>query len=153
MNNAFETARQRCLQTPRSGALGQPFAAPWFDPLSWQFDDFGGLEGLLPLGLRPEGYHDLVHGGAIAALIDAAMTHCLFGHEIMAVTAELKISYKKPLVVGAPTCIRAALKEALAEQIYKMTAVVSQNGETKAEAAAVFFRPLSGGPLGALFNE
>lgn len=145
--NPFETARQKCLQASHCGSLGSPFAAPWFDPLTWGFDDSGRLQGSLPKGLQPEGYQALVHGGAIAALIDAAMTHCLFGHEIMAVTAELKIRYRRPLAIGVPTEICAYLKESLADQVFKMTAVITQDQETKTEATATFFRPLTGHPL------
>ena len=144
MNDRFEAARRRCLATSCSGAHGSPFIPPWFDPLTWRFDAAGHLQGSLPEGVLTEGYRTLVHGGAIAALIDAAMTHCLFGHEVLAVTAELKISYRRPLVSDRRTEISAFIKETIGGCLFRMAALVIQDGETKAEGTASFFRPSDG---------
>lgn len=136
----YEVARRRCLNTTRAGSLGDPFAPPWFDPGKWRFDENGRLYGYLEDGLRPEGYHDMVHGGAIAGLVDAAMTHCLFGHGVMAVTAELSVRYRKPLGIGHPVEIAAEVKETVAGQVYRLSSQVIADGEVKAEAHGTFFR-------------
>lgn len=42
-----------------------------------------------------QGYNGILHGGILAGLLDAAMTHCLFAHGIQALTGELKVRYLK----------------------------------------------------------
>jgi uncharacterized protein (TIGR00369 family) len=58
---------------------------------------------------RPElqGYDDLLHGGVIAALLDATMTHCLFHQGVQAVTADLHVRFVQPVSCGVFLEIRA----------------------------------------------
>jgi acyl-coenzyme A thioesterase PaaI-like protein len=48
-----------------------------------------------------QGYDDILHGGVIAALLDAAMTHCLFHHGIQAVTGDLHVRFLTPISCSA----------------------------------------------------
>jgi len=143
-NQTFETARAKCLAAEASGSLGKPFTEPWFDPSLWRFDEGGVLHGTLPEGLSPEGYHQIVHGGAIAALLDAAMTHCLFGRGVMGLTAEMQVRYRRPLPVGRETRVRASFETSIGNQVYRLIATVSADGEVKAEARGTFFCPPAG---------
>lgn len=52
-----------------------------------------------------EGYTNLVHGGIVASLLDGAMTNALFARGTVALTAELKIRYWKPLRLGATAIV------------------------------------------------
>lgn len=47
-----------------------------------------------------EGYHGIYHGGVISSLLDEVMIKALLAQEIMAVTAEMTIKYKQPVLVG-----------------------------------------------------
>ena len=144
--NHFDVNRRRCLQDAHAETLGDRFAPPWFDPMSWQFTETGELHGTLEEGLQTEGYRQLVHGGAIAALIDAAMTHCLFGHGIVALTAELKVHYRKPLLCKRSIQIQTGIEQVIGDQLYRLKARVMQEHETRTEAFGAFFRPLPGDP-------
>jgi len=42
------------------------------------------------------GYDGLLHGGIVAAALDAAATQCLFAHGIEGLTALLRIRYRRP---------------------------------------------------------
>ncbi len=57
-------------------------------------------EGCVETAFTPsqwqQGYCGILHGGVIAALLDSAMTHCLFRQGIEAVTAELRVRYHQP---------------------------------------------------------
>jgi acyl-coenzyme A thioesterase PaaI-like protein len=71
---------------------------------------------------RYAGYAGMLHGGMVATLLDAAMTHCLFARHEIAVTAELRIRFRAAVLVGMPAAIRAwqvrtrgAMKEVCAE--------------------------------------
>ena len=44
-----------------------------------------------------QGYDDILHGGVIAALLDSAMTHCLFHQGIQAVTGDLHVRFVHPV--------------------------------------------------------
>jgi len=55
------------------------------------------------------GYPGCLHGGVIAALLDGAMTNCLFAQEQVALTAELCVRYREAVVTGRPATVRAWL--------------------------------------------
>jgi uncharacterized protein (TIGR00369 family) len=44
-----------------------------------------------------QGYSDILHGGVIASLLDAAMTHCLFHRGVQAVTGDLHVRFVQPV--------------------------------------------------------
>jgi acyl-coenzyme A thioesterase PaaI-like protein len=54
-----------------------------------------------------QGYDDTLHGGVIASLLDAAMTHCLFHHGVRAVTGDLHVRFLQPVSCEASVDIRA----------------------------------------------
>jgi acyl-coenzyme A thioesterase PaaI-like protein len=54
-----------------------------------------------------QGYDGIVHGGVIASLLDAAMTHCLFHRGIQAVTGDLHVRFVRPVDCNASLEIRA----------------------------------------------
>ena len=47
-----------------------------------------------------EGYHQIYHGGVIASLLDEVMIKALLAQDIFAVTAEMTIKYKRPVLIG-----------------------------------------------------
>lgn len=51
-------------------------------------------------GAELEGYPGLLHGGIICALVDGAMTNCLFARGVTAVTAELTVRYLEGVPIG-----------------------------------------------------
>jgi len=54
-----------------------------------------------------QGYDGIIHGGVIAALLDAAMTHCLFHQGIQAITGDLHVRFVQPVACKASLEIRA----------------------------------------------
>jgi uncharacterized protein (TIGR00369 family) len=56
-----------------------------------------------------QGYDGILHGGMVASLLDAAMTHCLFLQNIKAVTAELSVRYLHPVPCGSSVMLYAHL--------------------------------------------
>jgi uncharacterized protein (TIGR00369 family) len=53
-----------------------------------------------------QGYRGMLHGGMIAALLDAAMTHCLFRRGIQTVTADLHVRFLHPIRFGSMIDVR-----------------------------------------------
>lgn len=90
---------------------------------------------------RPElqGYAGLLHGGIIAALLDAAMTHCLFHHGVRAVTADLHVRYVHP-VPGEATVDLEAWVLAPGPPVHRLRAELAHAGQILAWAEAKFLQ-------------
>ncbi|MDD4005455.1 MAG: PaaI family thioesterase [Elusimicrobiaceae bacterium] len=84
-----------------------------------------------------EGYKGCLHGGVIAALMDSAMTNCLFAHNIAAFTAELAIKYKKPVRCGKKVVVTARIVKSCAP-LHLLEAQLMQDDNTVVSAAAKF---------------
>lgn len=72
----------------------------------------GGVTARFTAGAALEGYPGLLHGGLICALVDGAMTNCLFARGVTAVTAELTVRYLEGVPIGrelevSAECLRA----------------------------------------------
>jgi acyl-coenzyme A thioesterase PaaI-like protein len=85
-----------------------------------------------------EGYSGLLHGGVIAALLDGAMTNCLFARGVAALTAELTVRYREPISARGDITARAWLTESRG-QLHLLRAELRQDGRVKAIALAKFF--------------
>jgi len=84
-----------------------------------------------------EGYSGLMHGGVTAALLDGAMTNCLFAQGVQAVTAELTVRYREPVAVPGKITTRACLTESH-DRLYLLRAELRQDGRVKATARGKF---------------
>lgn len=84
---------------------------PWSMGLSFEPDGSGGVHTAVEPHARLQGYDGMLHGGVAAALLDAAMTHCLFHRGIRAVTAELRIRYPHPVPVNRRFNVRAQVTD------------------------------------------
>lgn len=84
-----------------------------------------------------QGYTGIMHGGVTSALLDSAMTNCLFAKDIEAVTADLKIRFLKPIPFHAPLHITAEL---VLERypLYRLKSEILVNGLVCARAEAKF---------------
>ncbi len=69
------------------------------------FADLGGNGVWTPFTPAPrfEGYTGVVHGGIVSAVLDEVMAWSLYRHEIWAVTADLVVRFRHPVVVGEAT--------------------------------------------------
>ncbi|MBM4148104.1 MAG: PaaI family thioesterase [Lentisphaerae bacterium] len=97
----------------------------------------GHVEAPFPCDRLYQGYTGYLHGGVIAALLDSAMTNCLFAHERAALTGELNVRFLKPVLVSRPAIVIARLVESLAP-LFKLNGEVRQDGDIMARATAKF---------------
>jgi len=84
-----------------------------------------------------EGYANVLHGGLISCLLDGAMTNCMFAHGHAAVTAELNIRFRHPVVIGEPAIVRAWIERSQ-PRLHVLTAEVLQDRQLKATAVGKF---------------
>lgn len=89
-------------------------------------------------------YPDRVHGGVVALLLDAAMSHCLFGRGIAGITGRLNIGFRAPLRIGGRAEIRTFVADQT-ENLYRVRAEITQDGELKAQADGKFLPRDEGG--------
>ena len=115
-----------CSSTNPMG-LGQEFA---LQPDGSVESTFAGSEMF-------EGYSGLLHGGVTAALLDGAMTNCLFAHGIEALTAELTVRYREPVAVRGKITTSARLVESHG-RLHLLRAELRQDGRVKATALGKF---------------
>ena len=84
-----------------------------------------------------EGFQGFLHGGMIASLLDGAMTNCLFAHGHAAMTGELKVRYREPVIIGEEMLIRAWIAQS-ASRLHVLEAELKQGDCIKATASAKF---------------
>jgi uncharacterized protein (TIGR00369 family) len=84
-----------------------------------------------------EGYPSVLHGGVICALLDGAMTNCVFAKGSAAVTGDLHVRFRKPVAASGWATVRARI-EVSSPPLYKLVAHLEQDGEIKAIAKARF---------------
>ena len=88
------------------------------------------------------GYSGILHGGIVAALLDAAMTNCLFAHHITAVTAEMTVRYLRPVHTGETVQLRAWIDKSN-PRLYSLAAELRQDNQTACRATAKFIPKLA----------
>jgi acyl-coenzyme A thioesterase PaaI-like protein len=84
-----------------------------------------------------EGYVGWPHGGITSAVLDGAMTNWLFAHGLTGVTAELKVRFRHPVVLGKPAVATARLKR-VSHPLYELEACITQGGQLKVRAIGRF---------------
>lgn len=104
------------------------------------FDDEGKLSGQFELGKELQGYEGMVHGGVIAAIIDASMAQCLMGHDIVAYTADLSVRYRRPVTVETPFDICTSLTCSRSGFLYWLESEIKQNAVLSVKATGKFFK-------------
>jgi uncharacterized protein (TIGR00369 family) len=129
LKTAQTQAHPFCLVCSQSNPLGLG--------LEFTAHDDGSVSAMFLGHSALEGFEGFLHGGMIASLLDGAMTNCLFAHGRVAMTGELKVRYRKPVVVGEAMTIRAWIKRSLSP-LHLLEAELKQEGCIKAIASAKF---------------
>jgi acyl-coenzyme A thioesterase PaaI-like protein len=75
--------------------------------LSFRADADGSVLTRFDCPERYAVYAGVLHGGMVATLLDAAMTHCLFARNETGMTADLQVRFRSAVRVGIPATIRA----------------------------------------------
>jgi uncharacterized protein (TIGR00369 family) len=97
----------------------------------------GGVQAYFRCDKAYEGYAGKIHGGVISALLDGAMTHCIFACGKAGVTGELKVRYRHPVEVEQTAIVRGWIQRD-AMPLYITEAELIQDGQVKVTATAKF---------------
>lgn len=106
--------------------------------LEFHADDDGVKTDFQPRQIL-QGYHGILHGGVIAALLDAAMTHCLFHHGVQAVTGDLHVRYLHLVSCRTTLELKARILSAV-PPLYRLRAELMKGKQLMAWAEAKFMQ-------------
>lgn len=113
---------------------------PLVPGLQFRFDDAGALHGEFTCDESYQGYEKMVHGGVLAAIIDASMAQCLMGHKVVAYTAELSIKYRKPVLIQRPSALKTSIVGISVGLLYTLRSEIRQKSNLVVEATGKFFK-------------
>lgn len=105
--------------------------------LDFRPSENGGVQATFDCKKVYEGYTDVLHGGVVAALLDGAMTNCLFAHDHPGVTGELTVRFRHPVAIGAVATVRAWIVNRV-PPLYVLKAELLQDGRLRAVARGKF---------------
>jgi uncharacterized protein (TIGR00369 family) len=108
--------------------------------LSLCFDSQGAIEGVFACDKRQQGYDGMVHGGVIAAVIDASMAQCLMGRGIACVTTKLSITYRKPIAIERNARIRTWVTGVNVGVLYAVQCEITQDASRAVHAEGTFYK-------------
>ncbi len=114
------------------------FACGKDNPIGLRLSDFR-FEGedlvvdFVPLQ-EHQGWHDIVHGGIVATVLDEIMTWRVIRTEGEAVTAEMSVRLRKPLPVKVPTQARGRIASRKRKLVAAEAELVGEDGSIYATA-------------------
>jgi acyl-coenzyme A thioesterase PaaI-like protein len=110
---------------------------PWGLKLKFRLHENGSVYSEFQGSRILQGYSGILHGGVISALLDSAMTHCLFEQKIEAVTGDMRVRFRKPVPYQANLMLQARIIENN-PPLYKVKAKLLCNNKTMAWSEARF---------------
>ena len=98
-----------------------------------------GVKAIIAAHKNLQGYDNIMHGGIIATLLDASMTHCLFSKNIEALTADMNIRFLHPVKCGDRLELSAKLVSSTGP-LYRLEAEIKNDDKILVRGNAKFFR-------------
>jgi acyl-coenzyme A thioesterase PaaI-like protein len=105
--------------------------------LKFKLEADGSSSSCFRGGSRFQGYNGILHGGIISAILDSAMTNCLFLHGIEALTGKLEVRFLKPIPCDGTLKISAGIISSR-PPFHKLKAHIKCGEIEMAEAEAKF---------------
>ena len=90
-----------------------------------------------------EGYQGVVHGGILSTVLDEAMSKAVAASGWRAMTAELKVRYKKPVRTGDRLSVKGWVGEKRKRRITTEATLEAANGEERVHAWGTFIEVAS----------
>lgn len=97
----------------------------------------GSVEARFSCDAMFAGYPGMMHGGIICMLLDGAMTNCLFAGGVAAVTVDLQVRFRSPVVLSSPAIVRAWCDPGT-PPVHRLSAEVTQGGLVRATGTGRF---------------
>jgi uncharacterized protein (TIGR00369 family) len=124
---------------PENGCFGCGGANARGMQLAFEQDDARQrIVGRFQLGEDYQGGAGFLHGGIIALLLDEVMSKAALFHGERAVTADLRVEYKRPIRVGQEIVVEGFVARRDGRQLYHEGEIRSQAGDLLARAQGRF---------------
>ncbi len=88
---------------------------------------------------RFAGYENIAHGGVLSILLDEVMAKALFAADIVAVTMEIKVKFRKEVLVGQNLTLKGYVEDLRSKVAFTHGEILLPDGSIAAEADAKFF--------------
>ena len=122
------------------GCFGCGAANPQGLHLTFTTTDDGVRAAFTPLEVH-QGYEHVVHGGIISTLLDEAMAWAVAAAGIWAVTGEMQVRFRRPLLVGESVTLQGKVSDVRSRAISASGEIVrAADGQVVATATAMFVR-------------
>jgi len=89
---------------------------------------------------RFEGFHDVIHGGIVATVLDEVIAWACRLKGYNALTAELTVRYRRPLLVNVPVQAEARITREHGRLVFAESTIRDEAGEILATATAKMMR-------------
>lgn len=105
-----------------------------------------GVEATVRPQAHFQGFSGVLHGGVVCGLLDDAMWWAIYARrEVITMTAEISVRYKKPVPVGADLRVEASVDAARNSRLFLASARLRDaTGEVLAEAHGKFLAAPTG---------
>lgn len=117
--------------------VGKCFACGQKNPIGLKlefYEDGDGLSARFTPRAEYQGYTGITHGGIVSTLLDEAMAKLVYEKGYMALTAELKVRFRKPAVVGEEHIVTGWIDRVAHRMIDCHAELRNSKGEVVAEA-------------------
>ncbi len=88
---------------------------------------------------RHQGYDNIVHGGIISAVLDDSMAHAVMALNLLPVTTEMHIKYRKPVLVGEEILFEGRVDRVGRRLVETSAKAIGPEGDIRVEAEGKFF--------------
>jgi len=106
--------------------------------LDFLIDDDLSVVCLAQIPDRFEGHPGYLHGGAIATLLDEAMSKAVRARQVTAMTRELKVEYLRPVPSKTPIRIEGRLHSHEGRKYFTESAIFDEKEKKLATATGIF---------------
>jgi len=124
-----KSAHAKCLFCGQQNPIGFK--------LTFRTREDGSVHAVFPCERPLQSYPETLHGGVVSALLDSAMTNCLFSRGVVAVTAELTVRFLSPVKLDQPAEVTAAVTR-FRGRVYHLKAELTQGRTLAARAQGKF---------------
>ena len=87
-----------------------------------------------------QGYKNILHGGILSALLDEVMIKSILAQDILTLTCEIKVRFKKPVKIGQKLLLEGKPKGNKGKIFSAEGKITDEDGEVVATAEGKFFR-------------
>jgi uncharacterized protein (TIGR00369 family) len=100
----------------------------------------GKAIGEYVVGDHLQGYKDILHGGILSTLLDEVMIKSILAQDILTVTCEIKVRFKKPVKIGQRLYLEGKPTGGKGKILLAEGEIRDETGDVVATAEGKFFR-------------